>query len=116
MAAPTQPSEETLDIRTILAEPPELGIEQALKQIESCVNRILDMEPYFQLPSTLSTNQAKILSKSNDSLISARFGWMLMVVRTITRSNSDTEMLKNRFLFYIMQNFRTRYISKPVLI
>lgn len=96
--------EPVLDLDTILSKHTELTPEQASKQIDNCMDRILDMETFFHIPSTLHSTK----SLENNSLVAARYGWMLILVRILTRSGSHTTPLKNKFLSYCLLDFKSR--------
>lgn len=95
------------DIDSIL-EPKELTPDDAEEQIIACLDRILLMESFFQIPADQSANLSLAISKTNNSLFALRYGWMLMTVRLITRSSANTDRLKHRFLYFILEDFRTR--------
>jgi hypothetical protein len=103
-AVPPAQIEPQLDVNAILSNTVEFTPEESSKQIVSCMIRILDMETYFRIPSSLATSRLA----GNDTLAASRFGWMLMVVRLVTRSGEHTEFLKMRFLAYILQDFKAR--------
>ena len=99
---------QVVDVNTILNRPKELTAEQALKHTRSSMRRVLNMENFFQIPATVA-NPTRIVATSNDTLIAARFGWMLMVVRLAVRSAKDTYLLKIDLLVYILKDFKSRY-------
>lgn len=85
----------------------DLDPEHLKTQLSAGLERILEMEPFFTVIA-VSTAANRAMAASNDTPLSSRFGWTLILVRLVTRGKTDCSALKTQLLKFILQDFKSR--------
>jgi hypothetical protein len=94
--------ENDIDIDALLNKPLEIPSEMKEQLVHDSMNRILGMLSYFE-----TGVKANYIPKEQDTLAAAKYGWMLVVSRMMTRSSCGTVVQKDLFKF-IFEDFSGR--------
>jgi hypothetical protein len=94
--------ENDIDIESILNQPLEIPTEMKEQLVHDSMNRILGMLNYFD-----TGVKANYIPKEQDTLVAAKYGWILVVSRMMTRSSCGNVVQKDLFKF-IFEDFSAR--------
>ncbi|KAI8925402.1 Symplekin tight junction protein C terminal-domain-containing protein [Entophlyctis helioformis] len=101
----------TVDLDAILNQPPDLSEPDRESLLIDSLDRILSMEHHFAIPAGSMSMLGKpqpLVPSTNDGVLAARLGWMLLVVRVATRSGSLSETLRKTLLDFVVADFPKR--------
>lgn len=107
--APPNPADDEvmlmdIDIDAILEGVDDLDEEERKIGVEGCITRILEMDGFFSTSLKVKeVGEGKELGK--DTLISARFGWMVIVSRMMSK---DLGFPKHELVKFVIEDFHKR--------